>query len=71
MTPAYEGADTLRWDEDATARRLVAEFGSLKLETIGYLLGITRERVRQIKEKALVRLRHASRARFLETFLGT
>jgi RNA polymerase primary sigma factor len=32
-------------------------------------LGITRERVRQIKEKALVRLRHASRARFLETFI--
>jgi DNA-directed RNA polymerase sigma subunit (sigma70/sigma32) len=25
--------------------------------------------VRQIKEKALVRLRHASRARFLETFM--
>ena len=33
------------------------------------LLGITRERVRQIKEKALLRLRHASRARFLETFI--
>src|SRR5512140_2571525 len=43
----------------------------MTLEEIGSLLGITRERVRQIKEKALVRLRHASRARFLETFLGT
>ena len=42
----------------------------MTLEEIGSLLGITRERVRQIKEKALVRLRHASRARFLETFLG-
>jgi len=42
----------------------------LTLEEIGSLLGITRERVRQIKEKALVRLRHASRSRFLETFLA-
>jgi RNA polymerase primary sigma factor len=41
---------------------------SMTLEQIGDLLGITRERVRQIKEKALVRLRHASRARFLESF---
>ncbi len=43
---------------------------SMTLEEIGSMLGITRERVRQIKEKALVRLRHASRARFLETFVG-
>jgi len=41
----------------------------MTLEEIGSLLGITRERVRQIKERALVRLRHASRARFLETFM--
>ena len=42
----------------------------MTLEEIGSLLGITRERVRQIKEKALLRLRHASRARFLETFFN-
>ncbi|MBT8405537.1 MAG: sigma-70 family RNA polymerase sigma factor [Gemmatimonadetes bacterium] len=41
----------------------------MTLEEIGQILGITRERVRQIKEKALARLRHASRARFLETFI--
>jgi RNA polymerase primary sigma factor len=40
----------------------------MTLEEIGSLMGITRERVRQIKEKALGRLRHASRSRFLETF---
>ena len=39
------------------------------LEQIGALLGITRERVRQIKEKALSRLRHVSRAQALESFL--
>ncbi len=42
----------------------------LTLEEIGALLGITRERVRQIKEKALSRLRHVSRARSLESYLG-
>ena len=40
----------------------------MTLEEIGTILGVTRERIRQIKEKALVRLRHASRARFLETY---
>lgn len=42
----------------------------LTLEEIGAQLGITRERVRQIKEKALSRLRHVSRSRSLESFLG-
>ncbi|HYV98827.1 MAG TPA: RNA polymerase sigma factor RpoD/SigA [Gemmatimonadaceae bacterium] len=42
----------------------------MTLEEIGELLGITRERVRQIKEKALSRLRHVSRARALESYLG-
>jgi RNA polymerase primary sigma factor len=40
----------------------------MTLEQIARLLGVTRERVRQIKERALVRLRHASRARSLESF---
>lgn len=40
------------------------------LEEIGAALNITRERVRQIKEKALSRLRHVSRARTLESYLG-
>lgn len=41
----------------------------MTLEEIGSMMGITRERVRQIKEKALARLRHVSRARALESFL--
>jgi RNA polymerase primary sigma factor len=43
---------------------------AMTLEQIGEQLGVTRERVRQIKERALARLRHVSRARSLESFLG-
>jgi RNA polymerase primary sigma factor len=42
----------------------------LTLEEIGELLSLTRERIRQIKEKAIKRLRHVSRSRALRTFLG-
>jgi len=42
----------------------------LTLEEIGELFNLTRERVRQIKEKALNRLRHVSKSRALRTFLG-
>ncbi len=42
---------------------------AMTLEEIGQQLGVTRERVRQIKERALARLRHVSRARSLESFL--
>jgi RNA polymerase primary sigma factor len=42
----------------------------MTLEEIGSMLGITRERVRQIKEKALSRLRHVSRAKALESYLS-
>ncbi len=44
---------------------------AMTLEEIGQQLGVTRERVRQIKERALARLRHVSRARSLESFLGS
>ncbi len=42
----------------------------LTLEEIGAKLTLTRERVRQIKEKALRRLRHSSRSIFLRKYLG-
>ncbi|NOX19441.1 MAG: RNA polymerase sigma factor RpoD/SigA [Chlorobi bacterium] len=42
----------------------------LTLEEIGEKFNLTRERVRQIKEKAIRRLRHASRSRNLRAYLG-
>ncbi|WP_421878014.1 sigma-70 family RNA polymerase sigma factor [Marinoscillum sp.] len=43
---------------------------ALTLEEIGEKFGLTRERVRQIKEKAIRRLRHASRSKSLKVYLG-
>jgi RNA polymerase primary sigma factor len=76
---AYERAlketveETLSTLKEREAKILRLYFGlddqdPMTLEEIGSLMGITRERVRQIKEKALARLRHPSRARFMETF---
>jgi RNA polymerase primary sigma factor len=43
---------------------------ALTLEEIGARFSLTRERVRQIKEKAIRRLRHASRSRSLRAYLS-
>lgn len=43
---------------------------SYTLEEIGEKFNLTRERVRQIKEKAIRRIRHASRSRNLRIYLG-
>ncbi len=42
----------------------------LSLEEIGEKFNLTRERVRQIKDKALQRLRHTSRSKILKSYLG-
>ena len=42
----------------------------LTLEEIGVKFSLTRERFRQIKEKAIRRLRHASRSKALRAYLG-
>jgi RNA polymerase primary sigma factor len=45
-------------------------FSDMTLEEIGDKFGLTRERVRQIKEKAIRRLRHTSRSKLLKSYLG-
>ncbi|MBR2101947.1 MAG: sigma-70 family RNA polymerase sigma factor [Prevotella sp.] len=42
----------------------------MTLEEIGEKFGLTRERVRQIKEKAIRRLRHSTKNKMLKTYLG-
>mgnify|MGYP001099020687 CR=1 FL=1 len=40
------------------------------INEIGEKFGLTRERVRQIKEKAIRRLRHSTRSKLLKSYLG-
>ena len=42
----------------------------MTLEEIGDKYGLTRERVRQIKEKAIRRLRHSTKNKMLKSYLG-
>ena len=42
----------------------------LTLEEIGAKFDLTRERVRQIKEKAIRRMKHTSRSGILKAYLG-
>jgi RNA polymerase primary sigma factor len=68
-------AEALNGLKEREAKILKLYFGldgaeAMTLEEIGAALNITRERVRQIKEKALSRLRHVSRARALESYHG-
>ncbi len=60
-------------DREATILKLYFGFEraeALTLEEIGVVMGITRERVRQIKERALQRLRQAGGLQALEGFLS-
>jgi RNA polymerase primary sigma factor len=83
VSPDDEAMESVRYDEiqrildtlgerEAQVIRLYFGLGEeppLTLEEIGKIMGITRERVRQIKERALHRLRHISRSRRLKPFL--
>ena len=48
----------------------IGKHHGLTLEEIGTKFDLTRERVRQIKEKAIRRLRHNSRSKLLKAYLG-
>ncbi|PID68219.1 MAG: RNA polymerase subunit sigma [Flavobacteriia bacterium] len=48
----------------------LGDFQPMTLEEIGETFDLTRERVRQIKEKAIRRLKHTSRSKILMTYLG-
>ncbi len=48
----------------------LSETPPMTLEEIGTQFDLTRERVRQIKEKAIRRLKHTSRSKILKSYLG-
>ena len=48
----------------------VGQKHTTSLQDIGEYMGITKERVRQIREKAIRKLRHSSKCRILKTYLG-
>jgi len=65
---------TLQILEDREKVVIEAYFGinqrEMTLEEIGSKYNLTRERVRQIKEKAIKRLKHNSRSKILKSYLG-
>lgn len=64
LTPRESDVLRLYYGIDAGAKT------SLTLEEIGMKFDLTRERVRQIKEKAIRRLKHSSRSEILMKYLG-
>ncbi len=67
-----DALDSLR-DRERTVLEMYFGIGrdyALTLNEIGDEFGLTRERIRQIKEKALRRLRHKSRSQGLRQYLG-
>ena len=80
--PLVEGEDSNLYDvlrsgespnREADVVRLYFGLGDqhpMTLEEIGETFDLTRERVRQIKEKAIRRLKHTTRSKILKTYLG-
>ena len=55
---------------DEQAKFLFEKFPNRTLREWGAEWGLSHERVRQIKEKAIRRLKHTSRSKILKTYLG-
>jgi len=62
LTPREADVVTLYFGLDGTY--------PMTLEEIGEKFDLTRERVRQIKEKSIRRLKHTSRSKILKSYLG-
>ncbi|MFD1161795.1 sigma-70 family RNA polymerase sigma factor [Hwangdonia seohaensis] len=64
--------DTLSEKEAEVIRNYygISKKHPMSLQEIGISFGLTRERVRQIKEKGIRRLRHTSKSKVLKTYLG-
>ncbi|MCB4799922.1 sigma-70 family RNA polymerase sigma factor [Neotamlana laminarinivorans] len=64
--------DTLSNKEAEVIRHFygISDKQPMSLQEIGDAFGLTRERVRQIKEKGIRRLRHNSKSKVLKTYLG-
>ncbi len=67
-----QSLDTLKHRERPVIKMyfVIERAYALTLNEIGAEFNLTRERVRQIKEKAIRRLRHRSRSKTLRTYLG-
>ena len=69
-----EIAEALQFLNERERNVIEAFFGinqmEMTLEEIGDKYGLTRERVRQIKEKAIRRLRNNTKNKMLKTYLG-
>ncbi len=73
MMASVRAAMAMLRPREATIVRLYFGFDSgepMTLESIGEKLGITRERVRQIKERGLSRIRRSAAASALASFAG-
>jgi len=72
-TEIIRSLNTLTADRQADVIKLYFGIGvehPMSLEDIGEKFGLTRERVRQIKDKAINKLRSASRSKLLKHYLG-
>jgi RNA polymerase primary sigma factor len=59
------------WESDVVSMYYgLNGYSNATLEEIGGKFDLTRERVRQIKEKAIRRLRHTARSKSLKPYLG-